>query len=400
MNTTSSATTDETAVQETDAEPPPEPWTPERVSEWNAYYDVYVKLAALLLVFMVSCNYVSDPQFWLHLKTGQLIAEQRSPIKTDVFSYTENGRPWIDIHWLFQWANAAIYKLVIELVPVNPADPTANRASAEQIAVGSLLVVSALMRLATAWLLLKIRRPGPGLWWSAIVVTLCLGAVFNPMHGLIMGGLAGVATVIAANLGTDAFRIRDVPPLSGVFPWAAAGTLALGPDLRALGEYRPVFLHRACWCSPRRASAACSTARPIRPRSAPPEKSGKEPAIRPATRDPNQDRPPAASVFVILAVCALACLVNPFTYQAYVDALFPYLQLFQPPTKITTFDLLSFFGPWVRKQCRARLVLASGFLSSPSCSSGSASFFLNIRRFSWARFLPFAVMSVIWGIFM
>ena len=58
----SSATTNETEVPETDAEPPPEPWTPERVSEWNAYYDFYVKLAALLLVFMVSCNYVTDTQ--------------------------------------------------------------------------------------------------------------------------------------------------------------------------------------------------------------------------------------------------------------------------------------------------------------------------------------------------
>ena len=51
-----------------DAEPPPEPWTPERVSEWNAYYDFYVKLAALLLVFMVSCNYITDSQVWSALE--------------------------------------------------------------------------------------------------------------------------------------------------------------------------------------------------------------------------------------------------------------------------------------------------------------------------------------------
>src|SRR5580693_316293 len=170
----SSATTDETAVSETDAEPPPEPWTPERVSEWNAYYDFYVKLAALLLVFMISCNYVTDTQVWLHLKTGQLIAEQGWPIKPPIFSYTENGRPWLDIPWLFQWINAAIYKLVNDLVPVSPADPTANRATAEQIAIGALTVVSALARLATAWLLLKLRHRGPGVWWSALVVTLSL----------------------------------------------------------------------------------------------------------------------------------------------------------------------------------------------------------------------------------
>ena len=92
---------------------------------------------------MVSCNYVTDSQVWLHLKTGQLIAEQHWPVTTDVFSYTETGQPWVDMPWLFQWVNAAIYKLVNDLVPVNPTDPTANRASAEQIAVGSLVVVSA-----------------------------------------------------------------------------------------------------------------------------------------------------------------------------------------------------------------------------------------------------------------
>ena len=164
-----------------DAEPPPEPWTAERVSEWNAYYDFYVKLAAFLLVFMVSCNYVTDTQLWLHLKTGQLIAENGWPITSDVFSYTENGRQWLDIPWLFQWIHAAIYKLVNDMVPVSPTDPTANLATAEQIAIGSLGVISALARLATAWLLLKVRHRGPGVWWSALVVTLSLGVVFIPL---------------------------------------------------------------------------------------------------------------------------------------------------------------------------------------------------------------------------
>ena len=204
-----SPTTDAgTAVLETEAEPPPEPWTPERVTEWNAYYDLYVKLAALLLVFMVSLNYVSDTQVWLHLKAGQLIAEQRWPIKTDVLSYTENGRQWIDIHWLFQWINAAIYKLVNELVPINAADPTANRASAEQIAVGSLVIVSALVRLATAWLLLMIRRPGPGVWWSSLVIAALPGDdVSSGLSGLNMERHVRRGGNLAQDVGIVALRL-------------------------------------------------------------------------------------------------------------------------------------------------------------------------------------------------
>ena len=87
----STATATAPAGEVAEAEPEPEPWTPERVSEWNAYYDVYVKWAALILVFMVACNYVTDSHVWLHLKTGQLIAKQSAPVTTDVFSYTEPG---------------------------------------------------------------------------------------------------------------------------------------------------------------------------------------------------------------------------------------------------------------------------------------------------------------------
>ena len=202
-NENASATaTEETLAPETDAEPPPEPWTPERVSEWNAYYDFYVKSAVLLLVFITSCNYVRDSHLWLHLKTGQLIADQGSPMTTDVFSYTANGRPWTDMPWLFQWSQAAIYKLVLGLVPVNPTDPTANRATAEQIAIGTLVVLSALWR---GW-----RRPGscsrfvirgPGLWWSAIVVALALGVVYHPGFGIMMGGIAGPASVSPSTWG-------------------------------------------------------------------------------------------------------------------------------------------------------------------------------------------------------
>ncbi len=46
-DTTSVTLTTETLPPEPEpeAETPPEPWTPERVSEWNAYYDIYVLLA-------------------------------------------------------------------------------------------------------------------------------------------------------------------------------------------------------------------------------------------------------------------------------------------------------------------------------------------------------------------
>ena len=392
------AATDETAVSEIDVEPPPEPWTPERVSEWNAYYDFYVKLAAFLLVIMVSLNYVSDTQLWLHLKTGQLIAEQGWPVKTDVFSYTENGKSWIDVAWLFQWAHAAIYKLVNDLVPVSPADPTANRATAEQIAVGTLTVLSALARLATAWLLLKLRHRGPGVWWSALVVTLSLGVIFHPAYGLMMGGIAGVASVSPKTWGLLLFAF-ELYILFRAFFLGRGGTLwLLIPTFLLWANIDQSFLTGLVvmtaaavgfWLDGKNAIAF--VARPDKSESDLGNHGGES---------ASELRPPRpATALVIAAICAAVCLVNPFTYQAYADAVSPYRHLFEPATKITMVELLSYFGPWIREHAGPDWYLLPVYYVVVVLI-GLVSFILNSRRFSWARFLPFAVMSLIWGIFM
>ena len=237
----SATATEETLAPETEAAPPPEPWTAERVSEWNAYYDFYVKSAVLLLVFIASCNYAKDSHLWLHLKTGQMIADQGSPVTTDVFSYTVNGQAWTDLPWLFQWSQAAIYKLVLGLVPVNPTDPTANRESAEQIAIGTLVVLSALVRLATAGILLKIRHRGPGLWWSAIVVAVALGVVYHPGLGIMMGGISGPAFASPATWGILLLAFL-MYILFQAFSLGRARSLALDSDICDLGECRRIVL--------------------------------------------------------------------------------------------------------------------------------------------------------------
>src|SRR5262249_1116534 len=147
---------------EAEAEPQPEPWTPERVSEWNAYYDFYVMLAALLLCFVASAVRINNAAIWSHLKTGELIADQGAPVVSDPFSYRGQGQRWVNIAWLFQWSHAALFRAVKDLVPVDPNDPTANRASAEQIGVGALIALDALARVLAAFILMRIRRPGPG----------------------------------------------------------------------------------------------------------------------------------------------------------------------------------------------------------------------------------------------
>jgi tetratricopeptide (TPR) repeat protein len=398
-NDTASATaTEETLAPESEAAPPPEPWTAERVSEWNAYYDFYVKSAVLLLVFIASCNYAKDSHLWLHLKTGQLIADQGSPVTTDVFSYTANGQSWTDLPWLFQWSQAALYKLVLSLVPVNPTDPTANRESAEQIAIGTLVVLSALIRLATAGILLKIRHRGPGLWWSAIVVAVALGVVYHPGYGFMMGGIAGPAFVAPATWGLLLFAFL-MYILFQAFSLGRAGALwLLIPTFVVWANVDESFftglLVFAAAVIGRLLDGTNATAVAGRP-----EKTAPGAADAPSTQEKTPSPPRVATALIILALSAAACLLNPFTYRAYQAAIYPYLQLFAPAGKVTTVDLLSFFGPWLRQHGGSDWFWLPTFYLVV-VALGLGSFLLNANRFSWSRFLPFALLSVIWGIFM
>jgi tetratricopeptide (TPR) repeat protein len=396
----SATATAEAPAPEPEVEPPPEPWTPERVSEWNSYYDFYVQLAALLLVFMVSCNFVTDSHVWLHLKAGRLIADQGSPVSTDVFSYTESGKPWINVPWTFQWLHATIYALTQDLVPVNAADPSANRGTAEQIAVGTLVVLNALARLITAWLLLKTRHRGPGLWWQALVVTVAFGVVFQPAYGIMMGGIAGPGSVSPMTWGLLLFAF-EMYLLFRAFVLGRSGALwLLIPTFLLWANLDISFLTGLAVLAASAVGHLLDGPDALAGAGPPGKAEGEGDAALASDPGAAKRKPPrAATALVIAAICALVCLVNPSTYHAYETAIYPYTQLFQPAGKITTAELLSFFGPWVREHAGPQWYLLPVFYVI-MVAIALASFAVNTRRFLWSRFLPFALISVIWGIFM
>ena len=386
---------------EVEAEPeaePPQPWTAERVSEWNAYYDVYVFLSVLLLTFVVAAVRIHSTSFWTHLKTGELIAAQTAPIVADPFSYTIPGARWVNIPWLFQWSHAAAYKFVNDLVPADQADPTANRGAAEQIAVGTLIAINALARLLTAWILMKMRRPGPGLWWSAVCAAFALGAILGPF-GVVLGGLAGPGFVGPMTWGLlflaiemlllhKAYNEGRRRALYGLVPlfllWANVdesfftGLLTLA--VAAIGRILD-------------GSMAEALIEPASSADSPPDQAVAEPSERPRVRPVG-----LLSGLVMLVICAAVSLVNPSAHRIYFAVLTPIIQLFAPSSDFITFDQLSYFGKGIRQQAPADWYwwTVSYLLM---VALGLASFLLNARRFSWSRFLPFALMAACWGVY-
>ncbi len=53
-------------------------------------------------VFLSAFFKIADLDFWWHLKTGQIIVQEKEFQHTEIYSYTAPGRPYIDHEWLFQ----------------------------------------------------------------------------------------------------------------------------------------------------------------------------------------------------------------------------------------------------------------------------------------------------------
>jgi hypothetical protein len=63
-----------------------------------------------LLVFVASLTPAADNDLWWHLAAGREMLARRSFLFVDPFTISAAGRPWIDVHWLFQLAVYGLYQ--------------------------------------------------------------------------------------------------------------------------------------------------------------------------------------------------------------------------------------------------------------------------------------------------
>ncbi len=64
----------------------------------------------LALTFLLGVFPLKDADIFWHLRTGQLIRESGQVPRVDIFTYTREGVPWIDLHWIFQIAVSWLYE--------------------------------------------------------------------------------------------------------------------------------------------------------------------------------------------------------------------------------------------------------------------------------------------------
>ena len=63
-------------------------------------FPVVLALIVVTVMFALSRKGVSDPDIWWHLHNAQHLVEQHSLARTDTYSFTVPGHPWISHEWL------------------------------------------------------------------------------------------------------------------------------------------------------------------------------------------------------------------------------------------------------------------------------------------------------------
>jgi hypothetical protein len=142
--------------------PPPrpqtQPLTGAALSLLLARLDAALVAGVLLLSFLLASVAVRNTDFWQHLAAGRALVDGHyNPFAgQDPFSYTGSGY-WVNHSWLFDLLLYGVTRLV------GGSDPDVSAVAAGPV----LVVLKALLVVATAAVLLLIRRPGQSLWLPA-----------------------------------------------------------------------------------------------------------------------------------------------------------------------------------------------------------------------------------------
>ena len=63
---------------------------------------ILLVVSVFCLIFVLAHRSIFDLDLWLHLKTGEIILQNKAVPSHDLYSFTLNGKPWVDHEWLFQ----------------------------------------------------------------------------------------------------------------------------------------------------------------------------------------------------------------------------------------------------------------------------------------------------------
>jgi tetratricopeptide (TPR) repeat protein len=368
--TTQLADTPDTPTPETTPSPP-EPITPERVSALNRYYDRYVIAGVLLVIAVATAHKIIDSSFWSHLAAGRLVIQRGITQGNDPLSFATASEPWINIPWIYQVVHYGLFENLQKLASADPA-------RGEQIAGIALVVLNILVRLATAAMLFRLLRKGPGRWWATLVLFIAFGLCPFPAPDSLVftiGGIAQQAKMTPETWGV-LFLAWELVLIQKALEYGCLRSLWTIPALMLLwANCDENFIIGLV------VLIAAAIGHFINSRSR-----GRENAIA----------PPLA--FAASAASLIAVMVHPALWNVYPAALAPWIERFSPDRAVTlTVDQLSLFDPESKAIFGAEFTnLRLGFFLI-LCTIGLFTFWLNRRRFSLSRLLVFLAGCLLWA---
>jgi len=181
---------------------------------------VAVVLLVLLLATVVCLSPLAEVDFFWHLLAGRQILDTGQPPRADTFTYTSAGRPWTDLHWLFQagaaWVErrggfAALDAVKVALVVTAFAAALAAAAARGATLAAAALAVPGLVAAQERFtlrpeiasfallglVLLVLARRDRSPWGLALLPPLL--ALWANLHALYAVGLATLALVLAGD---------------------------------------------------------------------------------------------------------------------------------------------------------------------------------------------------------
>ena len=274
---------------------------------------VMYALALLGLLVAVSATKVIDPDLWWHLSSGWAISQMQFIPKTDIFSYTAFGAPWLNNEWLFQVVAWLMY---------------------EHGGIGAITLLKFLLTASLAGVVFRTTRflsgsPSIALWATAfMLVAASLRIMERPFLAALV--LLGLFCHVLHRYAQGGGRLIWALPLIQVLWINVHGSGLQGPALACAFAAGETLLARiqAGWGGPE----------PI-----------------PAER--------RRRLWIAGFGCLAACTINPWGIDT---LLFPFELIHMPAILDFTHEWIGFLHPWFDDVIPTHLMLASAFITLAS----------------------------------
>ena len=283
---------------------------PAAVAGWQLAARLLLFSAVAVGAFVVLLGPISDGDIYWHLAAGREILHQRALLRFDPFTLSAAGRPWVDVHWLFQVCAYALYAIS---------------------GFAGLAIAKASLVAGGATILVRAAEHSGGALARSVCAVAVLGGLILDRHLVPMR--PGIVTlVLLAGFLLALERLRTQPA-------------------RARWTWAVLPLAQIVWCN-------CQGLAPLGPLLVAMYLAGAWLSTRRIRRWPfaNEEASSVRPLAIVLGLCVLACFVTPYGLDAVLLPLRLLGRITQGHANVFSSDVAENIPPFVLARTAPELV--------------------------------------------